>query len=80
MSKKPPYPALWLVVGGGLCFLVLLLLSTAKGNWHPLLRPVAAAAFAPLVVVMLKGDSRQKMLAGALLFISSFGLLVSMMD
>jgi hypothetical protein len=55
-------------------------LLTADGNWHPLLRPVAAAAFAPLVIVMLRGDSWQKMLAGALLFVPSFGLLVSVMD
>jgi hypothetical protein len=59
---------------------VLLLLLTADGNWHPFLRPVAAAAFAPLVIVMLRGDSWQKMLAGALLFVPSFGLLVSVMD
>ncbi len=80
MNKKPPYPTLWLVVGSGLCLLVLLLLSTAKGNWHPWLRPVAAAAFVPLIIGMLGGNSWQKMLAGALLFISSFGLLVSFMD
>ena len=80
MNKKHPHPAIWLIVGGSLCLLVLLLLSTPKGNWHPLLLPVAAAAFAPLIVVMIRGDSWQKMLAGALMFISSFGLLVSLMD
>ncbi len=80
MNKRPPYPALCLMIGGGLCLFVLLLLLTAQGNWHPLLRPVAAPAFAPLVIVMLRGDSWQKMLAGALLFVPSFGLLVSVMD
>ena len=80
MNKRPSYPALWLIVGGGPCLFVLLLLLTAEGNWHPLLRPVAAAALAPLVIVMLRGDSWQKMLAGALLFVPSFGLLVSLMD
>ena len=79
MNKKSPYPALWLVIGGGLCLLVLVL-STAKGSWHSLLRPVAAAALAPLIIAMLRGDSWQKMLAGALLFVPSFGLLVSLMD
>jgi uncharacterized membrane protein len=80
MNKRPLCPALWLIVGGGLCLFMLLLLLTAQGNWHPLLRPVAVAAFAPLVIVMLRGDSWQKMLAGTLLFVPSFGLLVSVMD
>ena len=80
MNKKRTLPALWLIIGGGLCLFVLLLLSTAKGNWHPLLGPVAAVAFAPLVIVLLKGDSWQKVLAGSLLFVASFGLLVSLMD
>ncbi len=80
MNKKPPYATVSLVVGGGLCLLVLLLLSTAKGNWHPRLRQVAAAAFVPLIIVMLRGNSGQKMIASALLFISCLGLLVSFMD
>jgi hypothetical protein len=68
------------MVSGGLSLLLLLLLSTAKGNQHWLLRPAAAAAFVLLVFVMVRGDSWQKMLAGALLFVPSFGLLVSVMD
>lgn len=80
MNKKPSYPGLCLIVGGGLCLFVLHLLLTAQGNWHPLLRPVAAAAFAPLVIVMLRGGSWQKMLAAALLFVPSFGLLASVME
>ncbi len=55
-------------------------MSTAKGNWHPWLRPIAAAACVPVVIVVLRGNSWQKTVAGALLFISSFGLLVSFMD
>jgi hypothetical protein len=79
MNKRPLFPALCLMVSGGLSLLLLLLLSTA-GNQHWLLRPAAGAAFVLLVIVMLRGDSWQKMLAGALLFVPSFGLLVSVMD
>ncbi len=80
MNKEPQSPTLWLAIGGGLCLLALLLLSTAKGNWHLWLRPIAAAAFVPVIIAMLRGNSWQKMVAGALLFISSFGLVVSFMD
>ena len=80
MNKRPLYPALCLMASGALSLFVLLLLSTREGNWHPLLRWVATGAFLPLVIVMVKGDSWQKMLAGALLFVPSFGLLVSVTD
>ena len=80
MYCRPSYPALWLILGCGLCLFVLLLLLTANGNWHPLLPPAATAALVPLMVVLWRGDAWQKMLAGALLFVPSFGLLVSVMD
>lgn len=79
MSKGPLPPAACLIVSGVLSLFVLYLLSTA-GNQHRLVGPVSAAAFMLLVPVMLRGDSWQKMLAGALLFVSSFGLLMSVMD
>ena len=79
MSKRPVLPAACLIGSGVLSLFVLYLLSAA-GNQHYLLGPVSGAAFVLLISVMLRGDSWQKMLAGALLFVSSFGLLMSMMD
>ncbi len=80
MNKRPRYPAFCLMVSGGLSLFLLLLLSTANGNQHSLLRPAAAVAFVLLIIVMMKGDSWQKVLAGSLLFVPSFGLLASVMD
>lgn len=79
MDKRPRYPVLCLIVGGALSVLVLYFLSSV-GNQHRLLLPIAGAAFVLLIAVMMKGDPWQKMIAGALLFVPSFGLLMSVMD
>lgn len=80
LNKRALHPNICLVVGSGLCAFVLVVLSTRQGNWHPLLLPVGGGSFLPLVVVMVRGDSWQKMVAAALLFVVCFGLLVSVMD
>jgi len=67
------------MVSGALSLFVLYFLSTI-GNQHRLLAPIAGAALMLLIPVMLRGDSWQKMLAGALLFVPFFGLLVALMD
>ncbi len=79
MDKRPRYPVLCLILGGALSVLVLSFLSTV-GNQHRLLLPTAGAAFVSLLPVLVKGDPWQKMVAGALLFVPSFGLLMAVMD
>jgi hypothetical protein len=81
MNNKPLHPALRLVVSGALSLLVLYLFPAAGRNprWLIGLAGVAAAAFVLLVPVMVRGDSWQKMLAGILLFVPSFGLVLAVM-
>lgn len=83
MTSKESLPKVWAALcltGSGVLSLgVLYLLSTA-GNQNRLVGPVSGASFVLLIPVMLKGDSWQKMVAGALLFVSCFGLLMSIMD
>ncbi len=79
MNKKTPIPCLCLTLSGALSLFVLHILSAA-GNQHRLLTPVAGAAFVLLIPVMLRGDRWQKMLAGILLFVPSFGLVAALMD
>ncbi len=79
MNKRPRYPVVCLILGGALSVLVLYFLSTV-GNRHRLLLPTAGAAFVLLVLVLVKGDAWQKMVAGALLFVPSFGLVMTVMD
>lgn len=78
MSSKPLHPALRLVTSGVLSLLVLYLLPAAGRNspWLIGLAGVAAGAFVLLVPVMVRGDSWQKMIAGALLFVPCLGLVV----
>lgn len=79
MSNKPLHPALRLVTSGILSLLVLYLLPAAgrDARWFIGLAGVAAGAFVLLVPVMVRGDSWQKMVAGALLFLPCFGLVVA---
>ena len=81
MNKGPLYPALCLILGGALSLFELYILATAGNqNKHRLLILVAGAGFALLIPLMLRGDPWQKMVAGALLFVPSFGLLAAVMD
>ncbi len=79
MNRRSLYPALCLLLGGAFALFVLYLVSTI-GNHHRLVGPVSGAAFVLLIPVMLKGDTWQKMVAGILLFVPSFGLLAAIMD
>lgn len=76
MSYKPLHPALRLVTSGVLSLLLLFLFPAAGRDprWLISLAGVAAGAFVLLVPVMVRGDSWQKMVAGALLFVPCLGL------
>jgi hypothetical protein len=79
MSNKPLHPALRLVTSGVLSLLVLYLFPAAGRDLRWLIGPagVAAGAFVLLVPVLVRGDSWQKMVAGALLFVPCLGLLAA---
>jgi hypothetical protein len=80
MNNKPLHPALRLV-GGGALSLILLCIWRMPGRdprWHIVIGGMATAAFVLLVPVLLRGDSWQKMLAGLLLFLPSFGLVLAL--
>lgn len=82
MTRRPLRPALRLVASGVLSLVVLSLIGAAGrapvDSWLLLgLAGAAAAAIVLLIPVMLRGDSWQKMLAGALLFVPSLGLLAA---
>ena len=82
MTTRPFHPALRLVVSSMLSVLVLYLLgATGRSPLHPGLllglAGAAAGAFVILVPVMVRGDSWQKMVAGALLFLPVLGLVLA---
>lgn len=79
MGTKPLRAGLRLTVSGGLSLLVLHLFSLAQREprWLLGLAGAAAAALALLIPVMVRGDSWQKMLAGLLLFVPCFGLVMA---
>ena len=82
MTNRPLHPALRLGLSGVLSLLVLYLQGAAsRGPQEPgLLLGLAGAptgAFALLVPVMVRGDAWQKMVAGALLFVPSLGLVLT---
>jgi hypothetical protein len=81
MNRKPLHPALRLVVSGVLSLFVLYLFPAVgrDARWLVGLAGVAGAAFVLLVPVMVRGDSWQKMLAGILLFVPCFGLIMAVM-
>lgn len=81
MSKRLLHPALRLVVSGVLSLVVLYLLrKVGRGDprWLIGLAGAAAGAFVLLVPVLVRGDSWQKMVAGALLFLPCFGLVLAL--
>jgi hypothetical protein len=82
MTNRPLHPALRLGVSGVLSLLVLYLQGAAsRGPREPglllSLAGAAAGAFMLLVPVMVRGDAWQKMVAGALLFVPSLGLVLT---
>ena len=82
MTNRRLHPALRLVVSGFLSFVVLNLVGAAgRAPLDPALllglAGAAAAAFVLLVPVMARGCVWQKVLAGALLFVPSLGLLAA---
>lgn len=79
LHSRPLYPALRLVTSGALSLLVLHLFPAIgrDSRWLIRLAGVAAGAFVLLMPVMARGDSWQKMVAGALLFIPCLGLVVA---
>ena len=81
MNNKLLHAAFRLVVSGVLSLLVLYLFPAAGRDprWLIGLAGVAGAAFVLLIPVMLRGDSWQKMLAGILLFVPSFGLIMAVL-
>ncbi len=80
MSNKPLHPALRLVTSGVFSLLDLYLFPAAGRDprWLVGLAGVAATAFVVLVPVMVRGESWQKMVAGALLFVPCFGLVTAL--
>ena len=79
MGDKPLHPALRLTASGLLSVFLLYVVPAAarEPRWLIGLAGLAAAAFVLLIPVMMRGDSWQKMLAGILLFVPSFGLVVA---
>ena len=82
MTNRPLHPALRLVVSGVLSLLVFYLFgAVGRAPREPGLliglAAAAAGAFVLLVPVMVRGDAWQKMLAGALLFVPSLGLVLA---
>lgn len=79
MNSKPLHPALRLVISGILSILVIYTIPAVARNprWLLGLAALAAGAFVLLIPVMLRGDTWQKVIAGALLFVPSFGLVVA---
>ena len=82
MTNRPLHSALRLVVSGMLSLLVLCLLGAAgRGPLDPGLliglAGAAAGAFVVLVPVTVRGDAWQKVVAGALLFVPSLGLVLA---
>ena len=78
MMKRSPSPTVFLIISGVLSAVVLC--TAATGNPYRILLPISGAGLVLLIPVLLKGDSWQKMVAGALLFIPCFGLLAGIMD
>jgi hypothetical protein len=81
MNNKLLHPALRLAVSGVLCVFVLYIFSASAREplWLIGMAGAAASAFVLLIPVMLRGDSWQRMVAGIMLFVSCFGLLVAVM-
>ena len=79
MKSKALHPTFRLGASGVLSLLVLFIwsLSLREPQWCIVLGGVAAAAFLVLTPVLLLGDSWQKTLAAALLFVPSFGLVMA---
>ncbi len=80
MSKRPLHPALRLVLSGLLSVVVLYLVRrVGRGDpqWLIGLAGAAAGDFVLLVPVLVRGDSWQKMVAGALLFLPCSGLVLA---
>ena len=81
MNNNPLHPALRLTVSGALSFAALVVFDLARHDplWLVGLGGVAGLAFVLLIPVMVRGNSWQKMLAGLLLFVPCFGLLMAVM-
>lgn len=81
MNKEQLHPALRLVLSGILSVVVLYVFPAAARDprWLLGLAGVAAASFVLVVPVLIRGDSWQKMVAGILLFVPSFGLVVALL-
>ena len=77
--NKPLHPAFRLVASGALSLILVYIWKMAGRDprWCIVIGGVAAAAFVLLVPVLLQGDSWQKMAAGILPFVPSFGLLMA---
>lgn len=76
MNNKPLHAGLRMVASGVLSPIVLFIFSMAQRDprWCIFLGVVAAVAFVLLIPVLVRGNSWQKMVAGILLFVPSFGL------
>lgn len=81
MNKEHLHPALRLVLSGILSVVVLYVFPSAARDprWLLGLAGVAAASFVLVVPVLIRGDSWQKMVAGILLFVPSFGLVAALL-
>ena len=79
MNKKPLHPAVRLVTCGILSFVLLGALGFIGRDerWCIPLGGLAGAAILLVIPVLVRGDSWQKMIAGALLFVPSWALLWS---
>ena len=79
MDAKPIHPTLRLVASGILCAFELFAFGMVGRvpGWTIAFGGAAVGAFVFLIPVLLRGDSWQKMLAGMMLFIPCFGLVVS---
>jgi hypothetical protein len=79
MNKTQLHPALRLVLSGILSVLYVFPAAARDPRWLLGLAGVAAASFVLVVPVLIRGDSWQKMVAGILLFVPSFGLVAALL-
>jgi len=79
MNVKPLHPTFRLFASGILSVVVLFAfgLTGRDSGWTVALGGAAAGAFVLLIPVLVRGNSWQKMVAGIMLFVPSFGLALS---
>ncbi len=78
MNQKPPHPVFRLIASGLLSVTLLYIWRpNADPRWAIVIGGIAAAAVVLLIPVLWGGDSGHKMLAGILLFVPCYFLVVA---